>query len=70
MNEPTLDMEHRLLRNFIWYMPMSYRKRNCNWVIVKQFLQLGTRKGGATSSRRKCVLLGIDPDGYTLEREV
>lgn len=70
MNESTLDMEYRLLRNFISHMPMTYRKRNCNWVIVQQFLQFGTREGGRTSSVKKCYMLGIDPDGYTLEREV
>ena len=70
MNESTLDMEYRLLRNFISHMPMTYRKRTANWVIVKEFLQFGTSQGGATSSKKKCVMLGIDPDGYTLEREV
>ena len=70
MEESTLDMEYRLLKNFISYMPKTYRKRNSNWIIVKEFLQSGTSEGGATSSRRKCLRLGIDPDGYTLEREV
>ena len=69
MNESILDMEYRLLRNFIRHMPMTYRKRHCNWVIVKDFLQFGTYKGGRTSSVKKCYMLGIDPDGYTLERE-
>lgn len=70
MNELTIDMEYRLLRNFISYMPKTYRNRNRNWVIVQDFLQFGTHKGGATSSVAKCRLLGIDPDGYTLERKV
>lgn len=70
MNESTLDMEYRLLRNFIFYMTKAYRNRNRNWVIVQDFLQLGTRKGGAGSSVEKCRMLGINPDGYTLEREV
>ena len=70
MEESTLDMEYRLLRNFIEHMPKTYRKRNPNWVITKDFLQSGTSEGGSTSSRRKCLRLGIHPDGYTLEREV
>jgi hypothetical protein len=67
--ETTLEMEFRLLRNFIANMPKTYRKRNSNWVIVKEFLQWGTSKGGSTSSVEKCRLLGIDPYGYSLERE-
>jgi len=70
MNESTIDMEYRLLENFIFYMTKTYRERNQNWVIVKDFLQLGTHEGGATSSIRKCLILGINPDGYTLERKV
>ena len=70
MKESTIDMEHRLLRNFIFYMTKTYRNRNRNWVIVQDFLQLGTHEGGAGSSIKKCRMLGIDPDGYTLEREV
>lgn len=69
-HEKTLAMEYRLLRNFISHMPKTYRKRNCNWVIVKDFLQFGTFQGGATSSKNKCLMLGIDPDGYTLERSL
>lgn len=68
MNESTLDMEYRLLKNFISHMPKTYRKRKQNWVIVQDFLQLGTREGGTTSSIRKCLMLGIEPDGFTLER--
>ena len=68
--ETFLDMEYRLLKNFIAHMPNTYRKRNVNWVIVKEFLQRGTSKGGSTSSIEKCRLLGINPDGKTLEREV
>lgn len=67
--EDQLELEYRLLRNFINHMPKTYRKRNCNWVIVKEFLQRGTAFAGSTSSRKKCIFLGIDPDGYTLERE-
>lgn len=69
MNESTLDMEYRLLKTFIRNMPMTYRKRYCNWVIVQDFLQFGTREGGRISSIKKCYMLGIDPYGYTLERE-
>ena len=68
--ETTLEMELRLLRNFISHMPKTYRKRNQNWVIVKKFLQSGTSKGGSTSSVEKCMLLGINPYGYSLESEV
>ena len=68
MTESVLDMQYRLLRNFINHMPKTYRKQNQNWVIAKDFLQSGTSQGGATSSMKKCRLLGIDPDGFTLER--
>lgn len=64
------ELEYRLLRNFISHMPKTYRKRNCNWVIVQEFLQRGTLKAGSNSSREKCTELGIDPWGYTLEREI
>ena len=67
--ETPLDMQYRLLRNFIAHMPKTYRKRTQNWVIVMNFLQRGTSRGGSTSSIEKCVLLGIDPDGYTLDRK-
>lgn len=63
------ELEFRLLRNFISHMPKTYRKRNCNWIIVQEFLQRGTSKAGSNSSRAKCTELGIDPWGYTLERE-
>jgi hypothetical protein len=65
----TLILEYRLLENFIVYMPNTYRKRNCNWVVVKDFLQFGTSRGGRTSSIEKCLLLGIDPDSYTLKQK-
>jgi hypothetical protein len=67
--DENLENEYRLLKNFVDYMPISYRKRNANWVIVMRFLQNGTSKGGSTSSKEKCRMLGINPDGYTLERE-
>ena len=66
--ETIIEMQFRLLRNFISNMPKVYRKRHQNWVIVKEFLQLGTSKGGSTSSIEKCRLLNIDPYGYSLER--
>lgn len=65
--ETTLDLEYRLLRNFISHMPKVYRKRNANWVIVQEFLQRGTSKAGSNSSIEKCAMLGLDPWGYTLE---
>lgn len=67
--EEIRELEYRLLKNFIAHMPKVYRKRNCNWVIVQKFLQRGTSKAGSNSSRAKCTELGIDPWGYTLERE-
>lgn len=67
--ETTLDLEYRLLRNFISHMPKVYRKRNCNWVIVQEFLQRGTSKAGSNSSIEKCASLGLDPFGYTLDVE-
>ena len=69
MEETILEMQYRLLRNFIDHMPKTYRKKTMNWVIVRDFLQWGTSKGGSTSSIAKCRELGIDPDGYTIERD-
>lgn len=62
------ENEYRFLKNFITHMPKTYRKRNVNWVIVKNFLMCGTSTGGRASSIQKCIELGIDPDGYNLER--
>lgn len=67
--ETILEMQLRLLENFINKMPKTYRKRNCNWVIVKDLLQQGTSKGGRTSSIEKCLCLGIDPYSYELKGE-
>jgi hypothetical protein len=69
MTESIFDLEYRLLGNFIEHMPKTYRLRNVNWVIVKDFLQSGTSKAGSTSSIAKCRELGIDPYGYTLCKE-
>lgn len=57
-------MELRILRNFINCMPNTYRKRNCNWVVVRDILMNGTSTAGRTSCIRKCVELDIDPYGY------
>lgn len=59
--------EYRLLQRFIQMQPKTYRKRNTNWVIVRSFLQYYTSKQGSTSSRQKCIDLGIDPDAYEME---
>lgn len=64
----TFDMEYRLLEAYVNKLPKTYRKSNCNWVIAQEFLQYKTSKQGSTSSIEKCIDLGIDPDGYTLER--
>lgn len=66
--ETTQELEYRLLRNFIRHMPKTYRKRNCNWVIVQEFLQRGTTRAGRNSSIEKCVEIGIDPWGHTLDK--
>ena len=63
------DMELRILKNHIELMPKVYRKRNQNWVIVKDLLQAMTSKGGRSSSISKCYELGLDPDDYQLENK-
>lgn len=68
LQENALHMEFRLLKSFISHMPKTYRKQNCNWVIVQSFLQYYTSEQGKHSSIEKCISLGIDPYGYTLDR--
>ena len=68
LEDEILKTEFRLLKSFISHMPKTYRDRHCNWVIVQNFLQYWTSKQGRHSSIEKCRALGIDPDGYTLDR--
>ena len=50
-------------------MPKTYRKRTWNWVVVSDILLSGTRTAGRTSCCAKCIELGIDPMGYTLDQK-
>lgn len=59
--------ELRIVKNFINAMPKVYRKRNMNFVIIKDILLTGTSTSGMTSCCRKCSELGINPYGCTLE---
>lgn len=56
-----------ILKNIEDEMPKAKRKRTTNWQIVSDYILRRTRKGGCTSSRMQCRLLGVDPDGYTFK---
>ena len=58
--------ELQILKNYINMMPKIYRKRHCNWVIVRDILLANTATSGNTSCRNKCIELGIDPDKYLI----
>ena len=60
--------ELRIVKNFLANMPKTYRRRNANWSVVRDILMQGTHTAGMTSSMHKCWALGIDPDGYTLDK--
>lgn len=45
-------------------------KKTLNWVFVQKFLLSHTSKGGSTSSINHCIFLGIDPNGYSLEKSI
>lgn len=66
VNAYDVDKELRLLKNYIDNMPKAYRKRNVNWVIVRDLLMAGTLHAGRTSSINKCFELGIDAYDYEL----
>ena len=61
--------ELRILENFIDCMPNAYRKRNRNQAVVRDILLAGTSTMGSTSCYKKCLELGIDPDGYSIDSE-
>ena len=67
-NHMSVDDELRVLANYIGAMPKTYRMRNSNWVIVRDIIMNRTRTAGCTSCMRECRRLGLDPDGYTLDR--
>ena len=66
----TKEYELRILKNFIRVMPKVYRKRNVNYVVVREILLQGTYTSGQTSCIKKCRELGIDPYGYDLKGAV
>lgn len=68
-NKITYDKEINILKNFLWDMPNVYRRRNENWVIVRDILMAGTSNAGMSSCIAKCRELRIDPYGYSLENE-
>jgi hypothetical protein len=57
-----------ILRNYIDMMPKTYRKRNRNSVVVRDILMYRKNTAGQTSCIKKCIELGIDPDGYDFKR--
>ena len=61
--------ELKIIENFIYNMPKTYRQRNANHVVVRDILLRQTSTAGMTSCCRKCRELGIDPYGYTLDKE-
>lgn len=63
------EYEYRILKNCVAMMTKTYRKHTANWVIVRDFLLAGTSTSGSTSCIQKCIDLGIDPYGITLERK-
>jgi coenzyme F420-reducing hydrogenase gamma subunit len=63
------DYEIRILKNFISMMPKAYRKRNVNWLVVRDILMRGTSTEGMTSCIAKCKELGIDHSGYEINGE-
>lgn len=60
--------ELRILDNFIRNMTKTYRNRHQNWVVVRDILMAGTPTAGSTSCIQKCIDIGINPDGYNLEK--
>lgn len=65
--QKTYPNELNTIKNVLRIMPKTYRKKSMNWVIVQDILMSSTSFAGSTSSIRKCIELGIDPDSYTLE---
>lgn len=65
-----VEYEIRLLKNYINKMPKVYRKRNVNWVIVRDLIMQGTSTAGRTSCITRCHDLGIDPWGYEVKGAV
>lgn len=60
------EFELRLLKNFLYNMPMTYGKRKQNWCVVRDLLMSGTSTAGMTSCIAKCRELGINPYGHNL----
>lgn len=59
-----INFQLDILKNYIQMMPKVYRKRNRNSIVVRDILMYRTSTAGHTSCIRKCIELGIDPDGY------
>lgn len=64
------EYELRLLKNYLYHKPKTYRQRNQNFVVVRDLLMSGTSHAGMTSCVMKCHELGIDPYGYELKGAV
>lgn len=62
--------EFKILENFIYMMPKTYRQRNANHVVARDILLRNTSTAGMTSCCIKCRELGIDPYGYDLKGAV
>lgn len=62
MTEEEKQLFFNLVRNHLDLMPKVYRKRNCNWVVVRHLTW-----HGHTYSDLICRYLGIDPSGYEWE---
>lgn len=52
----------KLVKRHLELMPKVYRKRNCNWVVVKNLTW-----HGSTYSRLICEAVNVDPSSYKWE---
>jgi len=62
--KPTTNAtDKQIIKN---YLDMHRRRGRTNWEIVRDLLLTGTSHAGRTSACRKCLEIGIDPDGHDL----
>lgn len=54
-----------VLKNIEREMPKAKRKRLTNLQVIKMYLLARTEKAGRTSCYEQCLLLGVNPDGFT-----
>lgn len=59
MTNEEKELFFNLVKRHLELMPKVYRKRNCNWVVVKHLTW-----HGCGYSHLICEYLGVDPTGY------